>query len=223
MNRLIGIFICLASVLLAQGCEGRQGSTKRNTGVLEQVDELDVEWDKLNSIVSSDPSIRTEVERLLGRYAGAEAATSDANGLQRIYDMIRDPRAEVSAAREALRLFVRMNAMEIVRESLLHRNRDVVIIASESLIVAGEKNFRDEEAIPYLIYVLCANNYVQEGSEEASAHRNMKLKLVEAIKQITHLDINMGQLDEEDPGQVEGVLAKARAWAKRKGIRLFEE
>jgi len=220
MKRIIMAYLCIAIVLLACGCGDKE---KPQTAQMKDASELKETWDELETEIWENLDFWRQAEAILDRYAKDYFAELKKNALRRLYGILSDPQAEVSAARESLRLFVKMNATEVIRESLLHKNRDVVIIASEALIQEAEKAGKDKGAIPYLIYVLAQNNYIQQGSEEASIHQNMKRKLIEAIQQITNLDIKISEIDEDDPQEVERVLSLARTWTKQKGIKLFEE
>ncbi len=223
MRRIISISICTVIVLLVANCrKDREEAAEQKIVVLKPAEQLEVEWQKLDSMSRDKHELEKEIERLLDRYTEEQMRPSGTEALQRIYSMIRNPDGEVSAAREALRLFVKMNATEVVRESLLHKNRDVVIIASDALVAQTEKNAKNEMGIPYLIHVLAQNNYIQEGSEDATIHTIMKRKLIKAIQKITNLDIKVSEINVDHADEVEGVLSLARAWAKQRNIKLFE-
>lgn len=224
MRRIISISICTVVVLLVANCrKDREEVAEQKIVVLKPAEQLEVEWQKLDSMSRDKPELEKEIERLLDRYTEEQVRPSGTEALQRIYSMIRNPDGEVPAAREALRLFVKMNATEVVRESLLHKNRDVVIIASDALVAQTEKNAKNEMGIPYLIHVLAQNNYIQEGSEDATIHTIMKHKLIKAIQKITNLDIKVSEINVDHIEEVERVLSLARAWAKQRKIKLFEK
>ena len=120
-------------------------------------------------------------------------------------------------------LVVKMRGEEVVRESLLHVDPDVVVIAADAVVEQGTAAAKDTDAVPYLIYSLAKRNYPVDGSEAAALHSIMKIKLIEAIRATAGLDIEVSKIDENDPEQVNQVLSEAKAWAKRKGISLFKE
>jgi len=117
-----------------------------------------------------------------------------------------------------------MDTKDIIREILINPRHDIndrglIIIASEAIAKT-----KDEKALPYLIYTLARNNFIQDGNEDTAViHTLMIRKLADAIQKITDLEINVAELDVDNPGQVNKVLSMAKSWAKQKGIKLFEE
>jgi len=223
MKNAICILLCSAIIVAIAGCRDEEELEKTKPVQMKDAAELKPTWDKLATEVRDNQEFWRQAEAVLDRYAKDYFAELKKNALRRLYGILSDPQAEVSAAKESLRLFVKMNATEVVRESLLHKNRDVVIIASEGLIEEAEKAGKDKGAIPYLIYVLAQNNYIQQGSEEASIHQNMKRKLIKAIQKITNLDIKLSEINADSIEEVERVLSLARKWANQKGIKLFKK
>lgn len=225
MNRMIGISICIVVVISVQACKDEREReelepAKPRIGMLKSADQLKVEWTRLDNMIRDEPELQREVKRLLDRYAEEQVSLVDTEALQRIYGILRDPGEEVSAARESLRLFIKMNAVGVVRESLLHKNRDVVIIAGDALIDYTKRGMKDEAALPYLIHVLAQNNYIQQGSEDATIHYNMKRKLIKAMQEITDLDLKADEVDADNIDIVNTIVAGVSDWAKKKGMKI---
>lgn len=223
MKRVISISLCIAVVLLVSGCKDETKPQKTKAVKMKHAAELKATWNTLSGELRDNPEVWRQAEVVLEWHAEDYLAELKKDALQQLYRMISAPKTKISAAKEALRLFVKMNAIEVIRESLLHKNRGVVIIASEALVDQAKKGAKDKAALPYLIYILAKNNYPQEGSEDATVHAIMKRRLIEAIQQITNLDIKLNEIDEDNQQQVERVLSIACTWTKQKGIKLFEE
>jgi hypothetical protein len=124
---------------------------------------------------------------------------------------------------------------EVTRELLLHPLSGVVAAAARHLAkpTAGEEHktpgtapepaMRDTQAVPFLIYVLNRNNYVQPGSEEATLHILLQRHLVNAILYITQAEsqVDAAKIGEEE--YIDSVLALARKWAAEKGLEPLEK
>jgi hypothetical protein len=124
---------------------------------------------------------------------------------------------------------------EVTRELLLHPLSDVVAAAARHLAkpAAGEKGktpgtapepaMRDTQAVPFLIYVLNRNNYLQPGDEEATVHMLLQRHLVNAILYITQAEKEVGAVKIGEEEYIDSVLASARKWAAEKGLQPLEK
>ena len=119
-------------------------------------------------MVHEKPELQKEYERLLGRYAEAQVLPSGTQRVQQIYSMIQDPNGGISATKTTLRLFVKIDTVPIVRESLLHKNRDMIVIASDGLAQIGQKGTKDKAALHYLIRVLAQKRITDDFEPEPS-------------------------------------------------------
>jgi len=209
MKQVITIYICLIFVLLAQGCRETE---KPQYVQMKDANDLKLSWDELIAQLGTNPDLWTEVENILKRDVPDYFYKVQKNALQQFYLMLKDPSANPSGACAGLEVFVRLDAKEVIRESLLNPRKNVVGWGLVIVAAKATKNTNDEKALPHLIYVLSQNNYPQEGSEEATIHQIMKRELVEAIQQITHLDIKVSEIDADSTEEVERVLSMARAW-----------
>jgi len=202
-------------ILVVTGCKNDNEGEDNGT-------ELQITWDNLAKKIDENPDSQASINQIFSRDLRTNPPSSTSEALQELYQLINDPNLNPSASKNALELFVKVNAKDVIRESLLNRNHeipgwDMIIIASES--VASTK---DEKALPNLISVLAKNNYPQPGSESATIHQRMKRELIEAIKSITKLDIDIDKLNINDPKQIENILSQARDWAKKHNIPLNE-
>ena len=150
--------------------------------------------------------------------------------------MLFDPNWQGIAPIEALTIFYKLDALEIVQESLLHSNYTVVFYACDFLIrLSSKEGINCDSSIPYLIKALEGNNFIESGGDKASVHRAMKSKLIMTIKEMTDLDINIKNelpgselvfIRSEiinDPQQIEIVISKAKDWAKKHTVKLLDE
>jgi hypothetical protein len=224
MKRIICFCLCIVVVLSLLGCRKREENREEHkVGRLEKATQLEVKWDKLTDVVRNNAEMQKEVNEVLKRDMNEDISPFSEEALKRIYGMLSNPEAKSSSAKDALEIFIELKANEVIRESLLHKNRDVVILACDALIDQAERGTKDANALPYLIYVLSQGKRLQEGSEDASAHIIMKRKLIDAIHHITDIDMKPSEINEDSPEQVEQVLSMAKAWANQKGIKLFNE
>ena len=191
--------------------------------MLKPAEQLEVEWDQLETKIREHAELYEEIEGLIRRYGDSDTAVSTKERLQQAYSMLSDPEAKRSAAGRALRLFIKLEAGEVIRESLLHDHMGVVVPASTALLEQADRGVNCVAALPYLIHVLAKNNYPHPGSEAATTHTIMKRKLVEAIQKITNLDIKVSEINVDSIEEVERVLSLAKAWAKQRNIKLFEK
>lgn len=223
MKNIISISVFTVAVVLAQGCKDTEEPVERRIGMLKSAEQLEVEWDQLETKIRECPEPNERLEGLIRRYGDSDTAVSTKERLQQAYSMLSDPEAKRSSAGRALQLFVELEAGEVIRESLLHQFRGVVVPAITALLEQADRGVNCVAALPYLIHVLAKNNYPQPGSEAATTHTIMKRKLVEAIQKITNLDIKVSEINVDSIEEVEQVLSLARKWANQKGIKLFEE
>jgi hypothetical protein len=124
---------------------------------------------------------------------------------------------------------------EVTRELLLHPLSDVVAPAARHLgkpaaleehkapATAPEPAMRDTQAVPFLIYVLNRNNYLQPGDEEATVHILLQRHLVNAILYITQAEKEVGAVKTGEEEYIDSVLASARKWAAEKGLQPLEK
>ena len=180
----------------------------------DQQQSWDGKLEVFNGILQQLQPISTTTE---GKVAPDYFFKLQKNSLQQLYLMLKDPSAKASGASAGLEVFMKLEAKEIIRESLLNPRKNVV--GWDLVIIAAKatKNTNDEKALPNLIYVLSQNNYPQQGSEDATIHQIMKRNLVEAIQEITHLDIKVSEININSTKDVERVLSMARAWRGKEG------
>jgi hypothetical protein len=124
---------------------------------------------------------------------------------------------------------------EVTRELLLHPLSDVVALAARHLAkpaarqeqkapgTAPQPAMRDTQAVPFLIYVLNRNNYLQPGDEEATVHMLLQRHLVNAILYITQAEKEVGAVKIGEEEYIDSVLAWARKWAAEKGLQPLEK
>lgn len=184
---------------------------------------LQINWVNLAKEIDENPDLQANLNQLVSRDLQSHTPISTKEALQQLYKLIKDPGPNPSASKNALHIFIKVNAKDVIRESILNTNNeipgwDMIIIASESVT-----NTKDEKALPNLISVLAKNNYPQPGSESATIHQRMKKELIDAIKSITNLDINIDKLNVNDPEQIENILSQARKWAKEHNITLLDK
>jgi hypothetical protein len=201
MKHIISISVFTVAVVLAQGCKDTEEPAERRIGMLKPAEELEVEWDQLETKIRECPEPNEQLEGLIRRYGDSDTAVSTKERLQQAYSMLSDPEAK-RAASSAARLFIKLEAGEVIRESLLHQRRGVVIPAITALLEQADRGVNCVAALPYLIHVLAKNNYPQPGSEAATIHTIMKRKLVEAIQKITNLDIKVSEINVNDTEEV---------------------
>lgn len=231
MKSKVNFLIHLMIALLVAGCK-KDKEYERSIEKVGNIDkvvemkseiELHATWDNLGKKIDENPVLWTDMKQVYSLDAKLTMPSTSQATLRQLYNLIQDPNANPAAAKKALEFFVKVDAKEVVREALINPRKDVpgwdlVIIASEAARVTV-----DIKATPYLIYAIAKNNYLQEGSENATIHKIMKRKLIEAIKEIHGLDIKITEINVNDPEQINKVLSMAKTWAKQKGIKLFEE
>jgi len=150
------------------------------------------------------------------------------DGLQALYEYVRVPESK-GGQLGAAKMLLDTDAPEVVRELLLHANKDVVITACMQLLKNKaeepdkEPAKKDEQAVPFLVYVLARNNYIQEGSEAATIHIILKGQLVAALLHITDLGGQVGKVDVDRKEDIGRVLTAARAWAAEKKMEPLEK
>ncbi|MHC4475351.1 MAG: hypothetical protein ACYTEL_06890 [Planctomycetota bacterium] len=224
MKTVISISAWMVMVAITVcGCKPEEGRRETEPVGMKHETELQATWDRLDKKVMDNPDLWPDVERVVKRRIRPDWAGSKKEGFQQLYSLLKDDNARASAASEALDVFVKLGATEVVRESLLNSRDDVpgwglVITASKAL-----RNVSDEKAIPHMVYVLEQNNYHQPGSEAATMHRRMKRELALAMADVTDLDLRVDDTDLNDKKQVQRVLTEVRGWAKKNGIQLFDE
>lgn len=214
--------------------------TPRETPTVSMKDpaELRSVWTRLAEKVDEDPDTQERIAIVFEGYLQTSVPPTEELVWQQLYRLLSDPNANSLARREALRLFVDVEAKEVLRQVVLtpvdqSGGRDFIGTASRAL-----GRMKDEEALPSLVHVLSANNYIQIGSDTATAHIIMKSRLMGAIRAITgiggetdNMDINeitdLDQFNQAiraacDPREAEQLISEAQAWAIQQDIELIE-
>jgi len=176
-------------------------------------------WKRINNVleIKAGTLHPSKEERLAGVYALVPSG--------------KDPGVQALAAGA----LIEADIPEVTRELLLHPLSDVVAAAARHLgkppaleehkapATAPEPAMRDTQAVPFLIYVLNRNNYLQPGDEEATVHALLQRHLVNAILYITQAENEVGALKTGEDEYIDRVLALARKWAAEKGLEPLEK
>ena len=224
MKTMVKRFLYLVVVIiLLCGCKDKPEPETVSKSEMKTAGELVSTWKRLENNFTREPELWKDVQIVLKKHNINHLTASKKDALQELYFHLKDPTSKGSSAKDALDIFVKLGATEVVRETLLNPRRDVpgwdlVVRAADEI-----KNTKDVKALPHLIRVLGQNNYSQEGSEQASIHTIMKRKLIETIQQITGLDLKAEEIDVDNKNEIEDVLSLAREWAKKEKIQLFKE
>jgi|SRR3972149_8888658 len=231
MKSKVNFFLYILIALLVTGCKddnepknrGEKEVDVTKTVKMKNESELQTTWDNLEKKIEENPDLWTDIKQVYSQDAKLNIPSTSQVVLRQLYNLIQDPNANPAAASKALEFFVKVNAEEVIRESLLNPRRDIpgwgLVITSSEVVTSK----RDEKAAPYLIQVLNRNNYPQEGSEAATVHQHMKRKLIEAMQVVTDLDIDINKINVNDTQQVEHILSLVRDWAKKNNIKLLDE
>lgn len=190
---------------------------------MKSTDELKSEFERLSSIVENDSNLWEQVKIVYYEDNHRIIPSSKQLALQELYHMISKSDSTTSAARKALEFFINTDSKDIVRQSFINTRTEIdawglMIIASEAV-----SKTKDEKAIPYLIYTLAKNNYVQIASEDSTIHAIVKQKLITAIKTITGLDIDINKIEIDDRASINMVLLQTEDWAKKHNLKLLDE
>jgi len=223
------LFIMITLIVTGRKDDKESERTAENVSSIGKVvrlkneTELQATWDNIEKKIDENPDILNNIKQIYSRDLQANPPSSTQTALQQLNQLLHDPNSNPSAASSALEFFVKVDANDVIRESLLNPRRDVpgwglVIIASKAITAK-----RDEKALPNLIYVMEKNNYIQEGSEAATVHQHMKRKLIEAIQAIIGSDIDINKINVNNPQEIEHILFLARDWAKKNNIKLLDE
>jgi hypothetical protein len=211
--------ICTAILLSLIGCEKKTEPDSNNEsdipkiGYLKTSDELKPVLLKLDSDVENSPEIKSRIDQILKDYKAISGDEIKGSKLESLYNITRKP-GNTQFVKRSLSVFVELGSQEVIREALLYKSdsivntADVVIIATEGIIENVKKSKPDEKATPYLISVLKQNNFLQEGSEEASIHSNLKRKLVEAIQRNAGMAVK--EINIDDSNQINKFLDSIR-------------
>lgn len=228
MKTNIIFFLFITIILVVAGCKDDKESEDNNGNLgvsLVEKSNADskTKWDSLVYKIDENSELQSNIKQMYIRDFQKNPPSYTREILQELNNLLHDPNANPSAAKSTLEFFVAVDAKDVIRESLMNPIRDVpgwdlIIIASES-VTSSE----DKMALPNIINVLTNNNYLQEGSESATIHQRMKRELIESIKSITKLDIDVDKLNINDPEQIENILSHARDWAHKHNLTLLDE
>jgi len=200
---------------------------------MKPADELNRNWQDVAAHLPDDAPIWRGIQRHL-EISTAAVPTSKEMQLSALYELVchnERPNWQVVGAR----FLLKADIPEVLHELLLHPHPGIVIAACDHLLqkagkaVGGDKeepkaeSARDVAAVPFLIFVLNRNNYDQMGSEEATANYLIKQKAALILMQIMGKEWEFSQLNVPRAGDVDRVLALARAWAAENGFEPLEK
>jgi len=195
--------------------------------------ELNSVWSEAAARIPDDSKSWKEIQRLLRATTGS-APPPKVDAFRLLYDFVRTSEAKTDYFSGAM-VLMEVGGPAVVRECLLHPNSAIVWAACKPLLkfrpkqadqgtlVVGQPIDKDFQAVPYLVYVLQRNNFVEWESEEATFHVLLKRRLVEALLYITDTEKGIAPVNVDDEQQVDRVLAVARKWAAEKGLESLEK
>lgn len=131
------------------------------------------------------------------------------------YKALVNERTEMALRKDMLSVFAEAKAWWVCREVLLVDAPDLVLVAAKRLA-----DVNDVESVPYLIAAMRKNNYIHEGSEDATVHRQMKMVLIEAAAKIAGTPATVKDINVDNRDEVESAVRTVEAWARQKGIAL---
>lgn len=200
---------------------------------MKPAEELNRNWQDAAARLPDNAGIWREIQRHLEISTAAVPTSKDVQ-LSALYELVchnERPNWQVVGAR----LLLKADIPEVLHELLLHLHLGIVNAACDHLLqkaakpVGGDKEEskaespRDLAAVPFLIFVLDRNNYVQIGSQEATANIVIKEKTALILMQLMGKEWEFSQLNVRRVGDVDRVLALARAWAAEKGVEPLEK
>jgi len=181
-GRYVAIVILLVLATILMGCGKEPAETPPQVGVLKTPNEMKPVLSSLEGDVEGNPDMQTQIDRILDDAAIIRPVNGPKQDLLNLYGLISNPDTDIPLARRALDVFIELDSQEVIRESLLHENQGIVIMAGRAIIRDAEQGNPDKQAIPYLMTVLKKNNFLQEGREAATVHKILKKTLINAIK-----------------------------------------
>lgn len=200
---------------------------------MKRAEELNPGWLEAAGRMADDSTTRRKIQEFLKTRTGSLPPSKDLE-LSSLYEVVRDTGNGLSQNVGA-RLLLEADMPAVLHELLLHSNGNVVGRACDQLTLGRPKDPaglapgtpgaspKDNEAVPFLVFVLDRNNYLQQGESEATLHLVMKRRLLDALLYITDLETQAGKVDIHDEKAIDRVLALARAWAAEKGLEPLEK
>ena len=221
--RCITLILILVGILLTHGCkEAAKPAEPPGAKVYapKAIEQLEVDWDELAERVRSHSELQEQLDAFIEKHTQSQETVSTKKALKRAYARLSDSgtamsRAKISAARDALKLFIRLDATEVIREGVLQENYMIVGVAAAAL---ADRGVKDRAALPYLIYVLAKNIERPGGSDTSSVLHRLAL----AIQKITDLDIEVSTKVAESTKEANRFVSLARDWAKANGVKLLD-
>ena len=225
--------ICLVFILVFfSSCSKKEKETEQNQQVNQEIslnmEKKDDVEKYLNTYIiefENEPNLVKSTEWILTQYHPNEIPSTSIDKLYTLYDMLFDPNSiRLTPPLEALSIFRKLEAIEVIQKSLLHHEDVVVSRACDAVMDLGSTDrTKQYSTVPYLIKALDNNNYRVSGSEIGLNHKFLKYKIIKNIKIITGLDFDITKIDADDTRQIEEVLSKTKDWAKEHNIKLLDE
>jgi hypothetical protein len=200
---------------------------------MKPAEELNRSWQDAAARLPDNAPIWRKLQQNLKICTGA-VPTSKEMQLSAMYELVCHNERPNWQSGGAL-VLLKADIPEVLHELLLHPHLGIAIAACDHLLqqaakpVGGDKEEpkaespRDVAAVPFLIFVLNRNNYDQMGSEEATGNILIKEKAALILMQIMGKEWKFSQLNVRRVGDVDRVLALARAWAAEKGLEPLEK
>jgi hypothetical protein len=200
---------------------------------MKPAEELNRYWLDAAARLPDNAGMWREIQQHLKICTGA-VPTSKEMQLSALYDLVCHSERPNWQSAGAL-LLLKADIPELLHELLLHTHPDIVNAACDHLLQqfakpeGGDKEEpkaespRDLAAVPFLICVLERNNYVQMGSEEATANLFIKQKTVAILMHFMGKQEELPQVNVHRDGDVDRVLALARKWAAENGFQPLEK
>jgi hypothetical protein len=212
----MAVILCLVAVVpIAQPAFAKPAV---NVISMKNLTELKDVWQDAADKAAGEPEAGILVSGLLGTDKGRQDSQISAVDLARVYNILLDPRATATDSEQATRVFVELERSDIMRECILHRISDIVIMAARYA-----EETQDMSAIPYLHHVLKANNYRKDVGKEAAVHELLKRELFSSLVKLADMTKIAQNLEPSRPMQVSHLLGFIENWAAENNIRLFED
>jgi hypothetical protein len=224
--RRITLILILVGILLTHGCKKAAKPAEPLEAKVyapKAIEQLEVDWDELADRVRSHSELQEQLDAFIKKHTQSQETVSTKEALKRAYARLSDSgtamsRAKISAASDALKLFIRLDATEVIREGVLQENYMIVGVAAAALADQADRGVKDRAALPYLIYVLAKNIERPGGSDTSSVLHRLAL----AIQKITDLDIEVSTKVAESTKEANAFVSLARDWAKANGVKLLD-
>jgi hypothetical protein len=200
---------------------------------MKPAEELNRNWLDAAARLPDNAPIWREIQVYLKTCTGAVPTSKDMQ-LSAMYEMVCHNERPNWQSGGAL-VLLKADIPEVLHELLLHPHLGIAIAACDHLLQKAAKpvgqdteepkaeSASDVAAVPFLIFVLNRNNYLQMGSEEATGNFLIKQKTALILMQIMGKEWEFSQLNVRRVGDVDRVLALARAWAAEKGFQPLEK